>query len=141
MKNKPLILLESLNWKSGDFVSDYGYYYGAINNKFIFLPDQDYPFEVKEFLDMDNMNIGFKKRNRYIINNIEYRIPKFKELVNIIKYRDTSFLSEVEFPTRLYVSDRPNYYFDMITNTLQPLDHELRRTDVLLINSVTLNSR
>lgn len=140
-KTNQELLLKSLNWTSGEFVPNCGYFYKLINDRFIFFPYSGYPFKV--LFDKDKTIIGFKKNkeNKYIIDDIEYRIPKLKEIEDILEHRDNSSLSNIAIPVKLYVSDYPYYYFDTITNALQPYDFSGYQIYVLVINSIQLNTK
>lgn len=145
MINNRQLLLESLDWKSGDFIPNYGYYYGLINNKLIFLSGPDYPFNPIDYPYKFNK---IKNDGALVIEGIKFRIPTSIEVSEIFQYRRNSYLSIRIFPHRIYVSDSLDFCFsdsiefcfNTLTNKKEQFDVEtLYNISVLLINSIDLN--
>lgn len=140
IKTNQLLLLESLNWKGGDLIPNYGYYYGLINNKLIFFCDPEYPFDDKEFLDENEV----KEDDKYIIEGIRYVIPTLNEVIDILSHIDGSHLAKAGMPTglptRILVSDYWGYCFNTIKNKPQLYDSKIHPVAVLLVNSIDLNN-
>lgn len=129
------LLLESLDWKSGDFVPDYGYYYGLINNKLIFLSGPNYPFRANVMLEL----IEIKEGDDYIIKGIKFRIPTLNEVFKIFQHRHNSYLANIIFPTKISISDYADYCFNTMVNKKQQYDPNTQNISTLLINNVNLN--
>lgn len=139
MKSRSRLLLESLNWKGGDFISNHGYYYGLINNKLMFLTSDHSPFILKTHLDKFQSEYH---DNSYIINGIVYRIPTLIELQSIIKYHETSHLLYITgIPFELLISDHFGYYYHTVNENIQKNDLMTSyMIKALLINSIDLNT-
>lgn len=135
------LILQSIDWKRGDFVPKYGYFHGVFKDRLIFVIDINYPFMHRTLMEegIKNKQVIFKnKKNKYSIEGTAYNMATLEELTMMLDYFENNSKLNI-LPINIQVSDCSNSYYNTQKQAiLTPGIYEAHYIYVLLVNFINL---